>query len=605
MILFLVELAFSLINYELTDCQTTITYKGSGTLTNSDAENAFGKKKIILCEGITEISSYAFSQTSFASSALQSFIYEEIELPCSLETIGDYAFQNYYSELRKIHFPDYPYSSYTESSLENYYALRSIGCKAFNKDYKIICHNIPPTFKTMYPYTFSSCSIKHIGINSDITAIPPYAFQNCGLRSIKLHCLVNQIVTGAFYNCSQLTSIVFEDIIEITIFSSVFYNCTSLQQVNFPTNVHFYKSDYLFYNCFSLRSVTMPKYLRNNFDLPEGMFRNCISLKYCSLPENIQCIERYMFQNTSLESIYIPESVSYIYEYSFADCLNLKYVEVNTSKRYSHVNFYNNAFDNTPNVKIMVVRGQGSHYFQYHALTGSTFCLLDPAMKYYSSRSAFENPTVVYSTQEYKNSYSTFNGYNVNVVYNGVCDIPRQTPYPTYYDYYDNFPWSNDCYGYNGAPGCGGGGNNNYPTQDNYYPSSSSYSRSYGYSTPTRNPIYEDKDQSSDGKKKKGLSGGAIAGIVIACIVVVVVVVSLCFCGCFVTSYKKQVYNSKGSDSGEIDSTETDPEKPNSNQFDPEKPNSNQSDPEKPNIKRINQENEPIQSNGSVLDNSP
>lgn len=143
----------------------------------------------------------------FQSTASNSFIYEEIELPCSLVTIGDYAFQNYYSELRKIHFPNYPYRSYSEGNLEKYYSLRNIGQYIFNQNYKILCHNIPPTFTTASSYSFACCSISHIGLNSHITEINSYTFQHCtSLQSIVIPYFVRSIYQGAFYNCQQLQS---------------------------------------------------------------------------------------------------------------------------------------------------------------------------------------------------------------------------------------------------------------------------------------------------------------------------------------------------------------------------------------------------------------
>lgn len=90
-------------------------------------------------------------------------------------------------------------------------------------------------------------------------------------------------------------------------------------------------------------------------------------------------------------------------------------------------------------------------------------------------------------------------------------------------------------------------------------------------------------------KRKKSLSGGAIAGILISCIVFVIFLICAFCAGCFATSYKKQVYNSKGSDSAETDS---------------EKPKSTESDPEKPNLEETNQKKETIQAGESVLDNS-
>lgn len=549
--------SLSYIDYEITDCQTTITYFGYGTITKNDGQYAKGKKKIIICEGITEISSYSFSQTTYQTSALNSFLYEEIELPRSLEIIGSYAFQNYYSHLKKIHFVDYPYgissSSTFENELESFYSLRYIGSYAFNQNNGIVCHNIPPTFTTLEPNTFSSCSIKHIKLNSKLTTIGSYSFEYCTLlKSIVIPCYVKKIEAGAFYNCIELCQIKFERILELIIEDHVFYNCSSLQQVIFPPNVIFEESENIFSYCISLESVQMPTLMRGTDPrLPDYMFQNCINLKFCTIPENLEIIPFYMFYNTSIEHIYLPETVYSINGYAFANCFQLKYIEM---KPNSDININSYAFENSPNIQITVFRGNSKYRFNDYSLYSRTICILDPFPTSFNNIFC-PRANEIYSTEENKYYYSCFSGFKV--VSNGECNLPSFTIQALPDDPYDSYPWTSDCSGYSNIPPCScndcGNGcpdvdiptksrskssiripTNDYRTHTISYSPSKNNGNNNGNNQGTTN-----KDGGNSGG---GLSGGAIAGITVGSIAVVVIV--CIFCCVYVQKTKLRVGNS-------------------------------------------------------------
>jgi hypothetical protein len=67
---------------------------------------------------------------------------------------------------------------------------------------------------------------------------------------------------------------------------------------------------YSFSFCKRLQYIKLPSGLRS---IPEGCFKGCESLNYFIIPETITCIESSAFANTALESIYIPDSVSFSY----------------------------------------------------------------------------------------------------------------------------------------------------------------------------------------------------------------------------------------------------------------------------------------------------
>ncbi len=59
-------------------------------------------------------------------------------------------------------------------------------------------------------------------------------------------------------------------------------------------------------------------------------FQNVDGIKTVIVPESVESVENWAFQNSSLESITLPGKVNYIGEEAFADCLNLTTVTINS-----------------------------------------------------------------------------------------------------------------------------------------------------------------------------------------------------------------------------------------------------------------------------------
>ncbi len=151
---------------------------------------------VIYDEGITHVGArtfITFSGSSYINSALRN-----VQLPSTLESIGEYAFSHC--------------ALLTEIDLPNGMTSLGSGC-------------------------FATTGLTQIAFPSSITVIPAYCFYNCtALADVSFHTGLKEIGTYAFYNCTSLTSVVLPGSVE-TIGDYAFYGCSSLQFIDIPAGV--------------------------------------------------------------------------------------------------------------------------------------------------------------------------------------------------------------------------------------------------------------------------------------------------------------------------------------------------------------------------------
>lgn len=110
---------------------------------------------------------------------------------------------------------------------------------------------------------------------------------------------------GAFENCANLESIVFSSKLKI-IGSGAFKNCTSLYKVDIPEHCQIEAEAFL--GCSSLKYVSLPNDLET---LQKNVFANCHSLQYISGGKNIDTIKAGAFLNCCRLSLlnFLPKEV--------------------------------------------------------------------------------------------------------------------------------------------------------------------------------------------------------------------------------------------------------------------------------------------------------
>lgn len=173
-----------------------------------------------------------------------------------------------------------------------------------------------------------SCKLftRPLGITSiscpyTLTIIPDNACN--GLKNMKTITGINAVTSignNAFYDCAQIVSITIPAITQWG--SGSFYRCTNLQIVSFSY-------DFAFDN------------------IPSSSFNYCVSLKSFSFPASITKINSSAFANSGIESIVIPDTITYIGNAAFSDCVSL--IEITLPNTLTYVNATNGSNNNTFN----------------------------------------------------------------------------------------------------------------------------------------------------------------------------------------------------------------------------------------------------------------
>lgn len=283
-----------------------------------------------IASNIEEIGAKAFDRQTYITKLI---------IPASVKSIGDYAFKDLVN-LETVEF------------LANS-KLKTLGASAF----------------------YNCVSLKSINIPEGVTDIGNYTFQNClSLENIVLPSTLKTIGYSAFENCASLKSVTLPEGLETIDYYAFRYS--GLESVKIPSTVTVINSDAFRYT--NIKSVN----IESNFDVTFGsytfadnvklatikfeglgvkklgtyMFTNCTALTSLTLPESLEVISEYAFQNTALSSVTIPASVKRIAKdstssseqtsYAFANCVNLETIIFAENGNLERIGQY--AFKNTP-----------------------------------------------------------------------------------------------------------------------------------------------------------------------------------------------------------------------------------------------------------------
>ena len=296
-----------------------------------------------------------------------------VYIPDSVETIGSDAFRGY-QNLQTVTFEQ---NETAGASVQGGTGLTSIGECAFVCCYNLREFIIPNTVTTISSSAFDTCTnLANITIGSGVTSIGNCAFAYCtGLTSItvasgntKYHssgnCLIETasktliqgcktsviptdgsvtvIGNGALYGCTSLTGIAIPNSVT-SIGDQAFYGCTGLTRIELPSSLTSISS-YAFYDCTNLRTITfntlkasvvqaMRKIVNQNGNVTVIIGENITEIPnfaFCDesnyetavwtgmtsikLHNNITYIGSAAFYRSGLTSIWIPASVTTIYD---------------------------------------------------------------------------------------------------------------------------------------------------------------------------------------------------------------------------------------------------------------------------------------------------
>lgn len=335
-----------------------------------------GNKSIVVVpEGITELAPCLFWDNQ---------LIEEVILPDTLVNISGDTFYNS-SNLKKVNIPknvkfmgnnpfagcpnievinESPYFNLVDGILYNrdftrliYYPISKKddryeikeGCRILGKHSFYLCDNlkevvIPSSIIKLENNPFSGCTKINLVNKSDYYHIDDsviydkdYSSVIGCLNSINTDCLVlkdvKRICRNSFWNCKGIRKIVLPKTLE-SIGYNPFVSCSNIEFESNSENYMVY--DNALYTADKSKLVCYPaKYAIGDIYLPDevitlerGAFSGCDKMTNIHL-HNVSIISKTCFTNcNSLERVYCSDLVTYIGEWAFAHCTNLKEVSV-------------------------------------------------------------------------------------------------------------------------------------------------------------------------------------------------------------------------------------------------------------------------------------
>ena len=133
----------------------------------------------------------------------------------------------------------------------------------------------------------------------------------------------------AFYQCTTLGSVEFSEE-EVTLDTNVFDGCTSITSVYVGGVSDLDVST--FANCTSLSSVSFSSNSKLT-RISAWAFKNCTALTSITLPEGVERIYSYAFQDSGITSIVLPSTVQRVGRNCFNTCTSVEF----TGESLNHV----------------------------------------------------------------------------------------------------------------------------------------------------------------------------------------------------------------------------------------------------------------------------
>jgi hypothetical protein len=198
-------------------------------------------------------------------------------------------------------------------------------------------------------------NVKEIIVSGYVTEIEAYAFRDCTkLNTLKLPEYVNVIGAGAFSGCTGFSKI---DFIPNSVYSlgeRVFENCTTTQKIVIPDSVTSI-GGYTFVGCSGLTEVVLSKNLDK---IPERMFMGCTILGknidnfVIAIPEGVTEIGAFAFADCNqVKTITIPSTVTKIGKSAFSGCKRVAELIIPDSVK----SIGNEAFDGCSSLKAITL----------------------------------------------------------------------------------------------------------------------------------------------------------------------------------------------------------------------------------------------------------
>ncbi|MBQ4550914.1 MAG: leucine-rich repeat protein [Oscillospiraceae bacterium] len=295
-------------------------------------------EEVVIPEGVTAIGEYAFADCTRLT---------RVELPEGLTELGWGCFDgcrilsgiNFPSTLTSIPNYCFDYCAFTELTLPE--TLTEVCSFAFWNNEKLTSLNLPEADIRYGESVFANAeALTQIQIPDTWEQIPRGMFQGSGLTSIVIPEGVQYISEDAFAGCLDLAEVQLPQSLK-SMFDYCFTRCRSLKEIELPgtiTNIPwgcFQMSglerieipegvraihEYAFSDCDALTEVILPESMEY---LEECCFRDCDGLTAIELPGKVRYLGAFMFADSALREIVVPDSVTEIRRYAFSGCKEL------------------------------------------------------------------------------------------------------------------------------------------------------------------------------------------------------------------------------------------------------------------------------------------
>lgn len=304
---------------------------------------------VTLPEGLKEINSVSGYYNTYGSFSGCSLL-TQISIPKSVKKIDNYTFSGC-SSLTKVLFSEDTHLNVIDKgafsnciSLNSFnvpYGVTKLGDYAFEGCSSMLDISLPDSLVLIGTNVFEDCiSLKKAIVPKNITLLSQGIFKNCsGLKDVSLPEGITIIGPESFNGCAALNGITIPKTV-VKIENSAFSGCISLKKIEIPSNV-INIGDSVFSNCRSLSKVILNEGIVN---IGSGVFNNCDSLSEIIFPNSVTKIESGesystlgecellelvifpnelsvincgFFEGSNINKVFIPKSVTQIYDCAF------------------------------------------------------------------------------------------------------------------------------------------------------------------------------------------------------------------------------------------------------------------------------------------------
>ena len=216
-------------------------------------------------------------------------------------------------------------------------SVTAIGDGAFNKCSDLTSIDLPSSLTTIGDGAFSYCTgLTSIDLPSSLTTIGDGAFSYCtGLTGIDLPSSLTTIGYAAFYSCTGLTSIVIPYSVD-SIGHYAFTDCVNLTDLSY--NARYCQFNGGFGD--NIQRVTIGPDVKL---LPHSFVRNS-KITEVSIPNSVTEISNFAFAEcTGLTSLDFPASLQIIQPWAFIGCTGLEHVKFSDPQDH-HIHIATRAF---------------------------------------------------------------------------------------------------------------------------------------------------------------------------------------------------------------------------------------------------------------------